>query len=155
MHWPITLPSSTLNTANRWWCRDARSHVSWLAAPRLDRQTWLRAVECLDLTLLIEREHDGVGRGIDIKADDVGELGGKTRIARMFDGADPMRLQLIGLPDALHRAQRNAGCLGHRTAGPMSGLMRRRGAGQRHHSRRGLRCDRGLSRACGSCGATG
>jgi len=103
----------------------------------------------LDLTLFIEREHDGVGRGIDIKADDVGELGGKTRIARMFEGADAMRLQLIGPPDALHRAQRNTGCFGHRTAGPMSGLMRRRGAGQRHHSRRDLRCDRGFAGLAG------
>ena len=49
----------------------------------------------MDLTLLIEREHDGVGRGIDIKADDVGELGGKTRIARMSEVADPMRITEI------------------------------------------------------------
>jgi hypothetical protein len=52
-----------------------------LAAPGLDRQTWLGAVERLDLAFFIEREHHGMGRGIDIKANDVGELGGKAGIA--------------------------------------------------------------------------
>jgi hypothetical protein len=36
------------------------------AAPLLDREPWLGAVEGLDLALLIHREHDGVGRRIDI-----------------------------------------------------------------------------------------
>ena len=58
-----------------------------LAAPRLDRQTRLGAVEGLDLALLVEREHDGVGRRIDIEADDVDALDGKAGIARALEGA--------------------------------------------------------------------
>jgi len=38
-----------------------------------------------------------------------------------------MRLQLMRLPDALHRAQRQADRLGHRPAGPMDRLVRRFG----------------------------
>jgi hypothetical protein len=52
-----------------------------LAAPRLDRQPGLGAVERLDLTFLIEREHAGMRRGMDIKADDVAELAGEGQIA--------------------------------------------------------------------------
>jgi hypothetical protein len=52
-----------------------------LAAPGLDRQSGLGAVERLDLALFVEREHHGVGRRIDIEPDDVGQLGGKAGIA--------------------------------------------------------------------------
>jgi hypothetical protein len=63
-----------------------------LAASGLDRQTRLAAVESLDLAFLVEREHDGVGRRIDIEADDVDELGGKAGIARVLEATQPMRL---------------------------------------------------------------
>jgi hypothetical protein len=63
-----------------------------LTASGLDRQTRLGAVEGLDLALLVEREHDGVGRRIDIEADDVDELGGKAGIARVLEATQPMRL---------------------------------------------------------------
>jgi len=49
-----------------------------LATPGLDRQPGLGAVERLDLAFLVEREHHGMRRGIDIEADDVAELGRKT-----------------------------------------------------------------------------
>jgi len=79
-----------------------------LAALGLDQQSGLGAVEHLDLTLLVEAEHHGVGRRIDIEADDVGQFGGKARIARALEGAQPVRLQFMRLPDALYRAQRDA-----------------------------------------------
>jgi hypothetical protein len=63
-----------------------------LAAPGLDRQSGLGAVERLDLALFVEREHHGVGRRIKIEPDDVGQLGGKAGIARALEGAQPMRL---------------------------------------------------------------
>jgi hypothetical protein len=44
------------------------------AAPLLHRQPRLGAVKGLDLALLVEAEHDGVGRRIDIEADDILEL---------------------------------------------------------------------------------
>src|SRR6202011_1667599 len=51
-----------------------------LAAPGLDRQPRLGAVERLDLAFLVEREHHGTRRRIEIEADDVGELGLKAGI---------------------------------------------------------------------------
>jgi hypothetical protein len=58
----------------------------------------------LDLAFLVEREHHGMRRRIDIEPDDVSQLGGKAGIARALEGAQSMRLQLVSPPDALHRA---------------------------------------------------
>ncbi len=111
-----------------------------LAAPGLDRQSGLGAVERLDLALFVEREDHGMRRGIDprvrpgagpragAEADNVGEFGGKAGIARALEGAQAMRLQVVRPPDALHRTRRDAGCLGHRPAGPVGRLVRRFGA---------------------------
>ena len=57
-----------------------------LAAPRLDGQPGLGAVEGLDLALFVKREDHGMGWRIDIEADNVGELVGKARIARTLEG---------------------------------------------------------------------
>ena len=43
-------------------------------AALLHRQAGLSAVERLDLALVIDREDDGIGGRIDIKADDVAQL---------------------------------------------------------------------------------
>ena len=86
-----------------------------LAAPGFDRQSGLGAVERLDLALFIDRQHHRMGRRIDLrvrpmagpragsKPDNVGELGGKAGIARALEGAQPVRLQFVRAPDALHR----------------------------------------------------
>ena len=113
-----------------------------LTTPRLDRQPRLGAVERLDLALFVEREHHSVGRWIDVKPDNIGQLGSKARIARPLEGADAVGLQLVRLPDALYRAQRDADRFGHGPASPMGCLVRRRGAGQRHHLCRGWRGNR-------------
>jgi peptide/nickel transport system permease protein len=83
---------------------------------RLERQSGLGAVERLDLGLLVDRQHHGMLGRIDIQADDVLELGGELGIARAFEGPDAVRLEVVSLPDALHRAQRNPGLPGHRPA---------------------------------------
>src|SRR6516164_204874 len=92
---------------------------------------------------------DRMGRRIDIEPDDVGQLGGKTWIARALEGAQPVRLQLVRPPDALDRTQRNADGFGHRPAGPVGRLVRRLGAGQRHHPGRGYCRQRRLARLAG------
>ena len=66
-----------------------------LAAARLDRQSGLGAVEGLDLALFVNRQHDRMGRRIEVEPDDVGELGGKAGIARAFEGAQPVWLGTI------------------------------------------------------------
>src|SRR5216683_5828087 len=52
----------------------------------------------------------------------------KAGVARALEGAQAMRLQVVRPPDALHRTRRDAGCLGHRPAGPVGRLVRRFGA---------------------------
>jgi hypothetical protein len=74
-----------------------------LTAAGLDRQTRLGAVERLDLAFFIDRQHHGMGRRVDIKPNDIGELGSKAGIARALEGAQPVRLQFVRSPDALYR----------------------------------------------------
>ena len=66
-------------------------------AALLHRQARLGAVERLDLALLIDREHDGMGGRIDVEADDVLELVGELRIVRQLERPDPVRRELMGL----------------------------------------------------------
>ena len=48
-----------------------------LAAPGLDRQPGLGAVERLDLAFFIDRQHHRMGRRIDIEPNNISELVGK------------------------------------------------------------------------------
>lgn len=59
---------------------------------RFHRQRLLRAGERLDLALLVDREHDGVGRRVDIEPDDVAQFGGEGRVGGELELPDPMRL---------------------------------------------------------------
>jgi len=43
------------------------------AAPAFQRQAGLRAIECLDLAFLVERQHHGVGGRIEVEPDDVAD----------------------------------------------------------------------------------
>jgi hypothetical protein len=69
-------------------------------------------------------------------------LAAKAGSRDRLEGAQAIRLQVVRPSDALHRAQREPHGLGHRPAGPMDRLMRRFGAGQRHHPGRRIRRDR-------------
>ena len=57
------------------------------------------------MRLLVDRQDHGMLGRIDIKADDVLELGGERGVVGAREGADAVRLQPVGLPDPLHRAQ--------------------------------------------------
>jgi hypothetical protein len=127
-----------------------------LTMPRPDRPSRLGAVERLDLALFVEREHHSVGRRIDPRVrpvtgpragsepNDIGELGGKAGITQALEGTQTMR-QVVGLPDALHRTQRDTDRLGHRPAGSVGRLVRRLRARQRHDPRCDFHRDRCLS----------
>jgi hypothetical protein len=56
-------------------------------APRPHRQTRLGAVEGLDLALLVDRQHHGMGRRVDVQPDGVPDLGGEMGIARELEAA--------------------------------------------------------------------
>ena len=86
------------------------------------RQTGLGAVERLDLGFLVHREHDGVGRRIDIEADNVAQLSGEVRIVGELELPPAIGLEAVCLPDAPDRAGADAGGLGHHVTGPVRRL---------------------------------
>ena len=97
------------------------------AAALLHRQAGLGAVERLDLALFVDRQHHRVRRRIDIEADDVAQLGDKLAIARQLELAHAVRLEPVGVPDPLHRADADPDLLGHHPGRPMGDLARRIG----------------------------
>src|SRR3546814_1556173 len=60
-------------------------------APLLQRQAGLGPVERLNLRLLVEREHDGVRRRIDIQHDYVAQLLDELRVVGELELPNPMR----------------------------------------------------------------
>ncbi|MGH7120801.1 MAG: hypothetical protein ACREFP_17750 [Acetobacteraceae bacterium] len=60
------------------------------------------------LTNRIPFKHNGVGARIYVKTDDIVQHGVEVRIAQALEATDTMSLQLVCLPDPLHRTQRGA-----------------------------------------------
>jgi hypothetical protein len=71
------------------------------AAAPLQREAWLRAIEGLDLALLVDAQHQRLVRRIQIQSDDVGQLLEEVFVAAQLEGLDPMRLEVVTLPDSL------------------------------------------------------
>jgi hypothetical protein len=81
MQRPMTLPSRTLRAAKSVVVAVADVIVRHGAEPPLlHRQAGLAAIEGLNLALFIDRQHDGVGRGINVEADDLAELVGESLV---------------------------------------------------------------------------
>ena len=93
------------------------------------RPGWVRSSAWIWLFSSMETHHRVRGR-VHVEADDVIELGGEVGIVGSLEGADPVRLELVGLPDALDRAQRKAHGLGHGAAGPMGDAAGRLAQGE-------------------------
>ena len=74
-----------------------------------------------------------MGRRINIKPNDVLQLGDKLRIARQLKGPDTVRLKLVRPPDPLNRADADPDLLGHGRCGPMGDFARRLLPGSFHH----------------------
>ena len=100
-------------------------------AALLERQAGLHSVERLDLAFFVDAEHDGVRRRINIEPDDVAQFVDELRVLGQLELPDPMRLEPMGAPDALHGTDADASCLSHRRARPMRRFARRRLHGQR------------------------
>jgi hypothetical protein len=94
-------------------------------AALLHRQAGLSSVERLDLALLVNRQNDGVVRRIDIKADDVAQLGDELRVIGELEPTHSVRLQAVGPPDALYRTDADPDRFGHGCARPMGGVLGR------------------------------
>src|ERR1700759_5265393 len=84
----------------------------------LHRQAGLGAVEGLDLRLLIDRKHDGVGGRIDIEPDNIAQLVDKLRVVGELELPDPVRLETMRAPDALDRTCTDADRFRHHRGGP-------------------------------------
>lgn len=101
----------------------------------LHRQAGLGAVERLDLALLVDRQHDGVGRRIDIEADDVAQLVDEFRIVGELELPPAVGREAMCLPDAPDRAGADAGRLRHHVGRPVRRFARRIGKRHCHHVR--------------------
>ena len=99
----------------------------------LERQAWLRAVERLDLALLVDRDDHRVLGRVHVEADNVLDLLGELGIVGALEGANAVRLQPMRLPQALNGAQADADRFRHGAAGPMRRVARGLGAGQVQH----------------------
>src|SRR5271167_4312865 len=104
----------------------------------LQRQPGLRAVQRLNLALLVDRQDDGVRGRIDIEPDDVAQFVDETRIVGELELAHSVRLEAVLAPDALNRADAEPRRLRHQDAGPVGRLARRLAKRQRDDALDGL-----------------
>ena len=94
-------------------------------------QQWLGPAERLDLRLLIQAQDHGVRRGFEIQPDDIVDLGLRLGIGRELERRDPMRLERVGPPDAVHGAVRYPGLSRQVPRRPMGQAGRGRLQGER------------------------
>ena len=116
----------------------------------LQRQARLRALQRLNLTFLVDAQQQCLVRRVQVQADDVGEFVDELGITGNLEGLDAMRLETMGVPDALHGRRRDALRAGHGAATPMSrvdGLCVQRGVDDRADF---LSADRGFAAASGT-----
>jgi hypothetical protein len=100
-------------------------------------QERLGPVESLDLALLIDTEHHRLLGGMQVEADDVGDLLLQLRIGAVLEAAGPMGLEIVIPPDPEHRGLADPDPLRDFPARPMRlalGGTTQRGADDlRHH----------------------
>src|SRR5262249_11660345 len=77
---------------------------SWRSAPSSSAAR-AGCGRALGLAFLVDAEDHGMGRWIDIKANDILELVGKSGVVGELERAHPMGLQPVALPDAPHRGR--------------------------------------------------
>src|SRR5712691_3115551 len=92
----------------------------------LHRQARLCPVQCLDLALLVDAEHERLLRRVEVEPDDVCELLAEARVVGKLERLDPMGLETVRVPDPLHARRADALRLGHRATAPVRLTGRRR-----------------------------
>ena len=92
--------------------------------PRHQRQHRRRAVERLDLRLLVDAEHDRRLGRIEVEPDDVAHLVDELRIRRELERLDLMRLERERPPDPADRALAHPGRGRHRARRPVRRVRR-------------------------------
>ena len=107
------------------------------AATLFHGQARLRAIERLDLGLLIHTQHQRLLRRIQIQAHHVRQFLQKLGVARQLERLVPVRLQLVALPDIVDRRLAHPLDLGQLPTTPLRHAFRL-GGQRRRHDRRDL-----------------
>src|SRR5512135_2264543 len=108
-----------------------------LDLPRPQRQNRLRAIQSLDLRLLIDAEHHGpIGR-IQVQAHDVAHLFDEQWVCRELEAFATVGPQPKCAPDPRDAAPAQASPLGQRTSTPVRGVLGLALQSQRHHTLNG------------------
>ena len=103
----------------------APSHVvvgSSFRKPWAERKHGRRAIERLDLGLLVHAEHQCALGWVDVEPDDIAHLVDEKRVGREFERLGQMRLEPEGPPDPRDGRLAHARRLGHRSRRPVSGV---------------------------------
>src|SRR3990167_6857225 len=95
-------------------------------AALLQWKAGLGTIEGLNLTFLVDTQHKGFVRGIEIESDDIVELLDKMFVAAELEGRDEMGLEAVSFPDAPDRSLAEVLCLRHAPCAPV-GRSRRCG----------------------------
>src|SRR6266571_957749 len=95
-----------------------------LTAALFQRKAWLGAVERLNLSLLVQRQHQRVLRRVEVKANHVLQLLGKARVVAELERLDQMWLEAVLSPDAAHGLFAYAARFGHGAGAPLRSLGR-------------------------------
>jgi SAM-dependent methyltransferase len=90
-----------------------------LETPRRERQDWIRAIERLDVRLLINAKHRGMSRWVEIKTDNIRGLLLEVRIVRGHVALDPMGLQSMLTPHPRHHHMAHAQLLPELARAPL------------------------------------
>src|SRR6185437_11495139 len=85
----------------------------------LNRQPRLRAVQGLDLALLVGAQDDGMLRRVEIETDDRLKLFSKLGIVADFERPRQVRLEAMLVPDPTHALFTQADDLSHRSRAPV------------------------------------
>src|SRR4051812_12452643 len=94
------------------------------APPLLQRQSWLRPIQRLNLALFIDAQHDGVLGRAEVEADNGLQFLGKLRIFADLEALYQVRLEPVGMPDPPHSGLAHANGSSHGPRAPMGGCWR-------------------------------
>ncbi len=94
------------------------------------REYRLGPVQCLDLSLLVDAEHQSPLGRVHVQADDVTDLLREHWILRQFPRVLFVRGQTERAPHSRDRRLRNIEMLRHRSCGPVCGILRCRFEGR-------------------------
>ena len=88
-------------------------------AALLQWKAWLGTIESLNLTFLVDTQHQGFVRGIEIESDDIVELLNKMVVSTDLEGLDEMGFEVVVFPDTTDRRLAEAMRLGHASRTPV------------------------------------